>query len=113
MVVLATPAYMLQVSISVQTVTPNLDCDQPQAILSLSDKSCVAVLQAEDVKPEIAALTPPGGKGVGKDPTVPTDFLPDRERERREEDLRHQLKTEFQLRQQVAPEAACACMRIA
>ena len=58
-------------------------------------------VQAEDVKPDVAAAVPPGTRGVGKDPTVPTGFLPDRERERREEDLRHQLKTEFQLRQQV------------
>jgi protein FAM50 len=37
---------------------------------------------------------------VGKDPTVETDFLPDRERERKEEELREQLKQEFLLRQQ-------------
>lgn len=37
---------------------------------------------------------------VGKDPTVETDFLPDKERERKEEDLRQQLKQEFLLRQQ-------------
>ena len=66
-------------------------------------------MQAEDVKPSMAEPDPQpaAGKvplrGVGKDPTVPTDFLPDRERERQEEDLRHQLKTEFQLRQQVGP----------
>ncbi len=38
---------------------------------------------------------------VGKDPTVETDFLPDRERERREQDMRDQLKQEYLLRQQV------------
>ena len=38
---------------------------------------------------------------MGKDPTVATDFLPDRERERVEEDLRRKLRQEYELRQQV------------
>lgn len=39
--------------------------------------------------------------GIGKNPHVPTDFLPDREREAAEQNLRQQLRTEYQLRQQV------------
>ena len=61
---------------------------------------------AAEAPPADPAAAQPLQRGVGKDPTVRTDFLPDRERERREEDLRHQLKTEFQLRQQVAPAGA-------
>ncbi|KAK9833477.1 hypothetical protein WJX81_008314 [Elliptochloris bilobata] len=38
---------------------------------------------------------------LGKDPAVPTDFLPDADREREEEQLREQLKREYELRQQL------------
>ena len=38
---------------------------------------------------------------LGKDPTTATDFLPDRERQKKEEELRRQLEEEFKLRQQV------------
>ena len=41
--------------------------------------------------------------GIGKNPHVVTDFLPDREREAAEEKLRQQLRTEYELRQQVRP----------
>ncbi|PSC73288.1 XAP5 CIRCADIAN TIMEKEEPER [Micractinium conductrix] len=36
---------------------------------------------------------------LGKDPSVRTDFLPDRDREREEEDMREKLKAEYALRQ--------------
>ncbi len=36
---------------------------------------------------------------LGKDPTVRTDFLPDKDRQRQEEELREQLKKEWALRQ--------------
>ena len=36
---------------------------------------------------------------LGKDPTVRTDFLPDKDRQRQEEELREQLKKEWGLRQ--------------
>lgn len=36
---------------------------------------------------------------LGKDPTVRTDFLPDKDRQRAEEELREQLKKEWALRQ--------------
>lgn len=36
---------------------------------------------------------------LGKDPTVDTDFLPDADRERQAEELRQQLKKEWELRQ--------------
>ena len=39
---------------------------------------------------------------LGKDPTTATDFLPDRERQKKEEELRRQLEQEFKLRQQVS-----------
>eukprot|EP00891_Asterochloris_glomerata_P009414 jgi/Astpho2/9414/Aster-01676 len=38
---------------------------------------------------------------LGKDPTTATDFLPDRERQKKEEELRRQLEEEFKLRQQL------------
>ena len=38
---------------------------------------------------------------AGKDPSVSTDFLPDKDRELEEEQVREQLKKEWQLRQQV------------
>ena len=38
---------------------------------------------------------------LGKDPTVPTDFLPDVDRDRQEEELRVQLRREWELRQAV------------
>ncbi len=39
--------------------------------------------------------------GIGKDPTTHTAFLPDKEREQQEQQLREQLKQEYELRQQV------------
>ncbi|EFN54296.1 hypothetical protein CHLNCDRAFT_58339 [Chlorella variabilis] len=36
---------------------------------------------------------------LGKDPTVRTDFLPDKDREREEQELREKLKAEYALRQ--------------
>ena len=41
---------------------------------------------------------------VGKDPTVKADFLPDRERERREEELRAELHREWERRQKAIKE---------
>ena len=38
---------------------------------------------------------------LGKNPEVPTSFLPDRDRELAEERMREQLKMEYELRQQV------------
>ncbi|KAL3160096.1 hypothetical protein ABBQ32_010874 [Trebouxia sp. C0010 RCD-2024] len=39
--------------------------------------------------------------GIGKDPTTHTAFLPDKEREQQEQQLREQLKQEYELRQQI------------
>ena len=39
--------------------------------------------------------------GIGKDPTTLTAFLPDKDREQQEEQMREQLKQEYELRQQV------------
>ena len=63
----------------------------------------------DDIGPQVrtAAAAPaaaPGARGFGKDPTVRSDFLPDREREREEEALREQLKSEW-LAQQAAIKA--------
>ena len=38
---------------------------------------------------------------MGKDPHVDTEFLPDRDRAKKEEDLRKQIQQEYELRQQV------------
>ena len=58
-------------------------------------------------KPEAAAsaakLT-----GIGKDPTTHTAFLPDKEREQQEQQLREQLKQEYELRQQVCWNSLCS-----
>ena len=51
----------------------------------------------------------PGGRaesslktsGIGKDPTTYTAFLPDKDREQQEQQLREQLQQEYELRQQV------------
>ncbi|KAK2080377.1 hypothetical protein QBZ16_000230 [Prototheca wickerhamii] len=51
-----------------------------------------------------APVAAPAARGFGKDPTVRSDFLPDREREREEEALREQLKSEW-LAQQAAIKA--------
>ncbi len=55
--------------------------------------------------PSSAAAAGGAGAGqrlgkLGKDPGVPTDFLPDADRERAEARLREQLKHEYELRQQ-------------
>ncbi len=55
--------------------------------------------------PSSAAAASGAGAGprlgkLGKDPAVPTDFLPDADRERAEARLREQLKREYELRQQ-------------
>lgn len=39
--------------------------------------------------------------GIGKDPTTLTAFLPDKDREKQEQEMREQLKQEYELRQQV------------
>lgn len=39
--------------------------------------------------------------GIGKDPTTLTAFLPDKDREQQEQQMREQLKQEYELRQQV------------
>ena len=39
--------------------------------------------------------------GIGKDPSTHTSFLPDKDRELQEEQMREQLKQEYELRQQV------------
>ena len=43
----------------------------------------------------------PKSSGIGKDPTTHTAFLPDKEREKKEQQMREQLKQEYELRQQV------------
>ena len=54
-----------------------------------------------------AAAAPPQRLGkLGKNPAVPTDFLPDVDREREEERMREQLKREYELREQ-----ACALLK--
>lgn len=45
--------------------------------------------------------------GIGKDPTTHTAFLPDKEREQQEQQLREQLKQEYELRQQVCWHSRC------
>lgn len=46
-------------------------------------------------------LYPENRRGAGKDPGVQTDFLPDKDREVEEEELREKLKLEWSLRQRV------------
>ena len=65
-----------------------------------------------DVKPSMAHLaavangvsTQSRKAGIGKNPHVATEFLPDRDREAAEVKLRQQLRTEYELRQQVRQE---------
>ena len=65
--------------------------------------------EGEDAKPSTtqlaASLNGAGPKplkaGIGKNPHVTTDFLPDRDRDMAEERLRQQLRMEYELRQQV------------
>lgn len=54
--------------------------------------------QAEAAAP---AVRNGAARKLGKDPTVHTDFLPDREREMEEQHVREQLKKEYELRQKV------------
>lgn len=61
----------------------------------------------EDSKPDFSQLgksqTPASAvqkAGIGKNPHAPTNFLPDRQREAAEANLRQQLRIEYQLRQQ-------------
>jgi hypothetical protein len=42
---------------------------------------------------------------LGKDPTVRTDFLPDKDRQRQEEELREKLKVGYS---ELEPEFCCA-----
>lgn len=56
------------------------------------------------LNPTLAVKRPKLVGKFGKDPSVPTDFLPDKEREEREEALRAELKKEY-LRQQDAVKA--------
>lgn len=59
-------------------------------------------MQEDERKPLTAALNGKQMKsGIGKNPAVDTNFLPDREREAAEERLRQQLRKEYELRQQV------------
>ena len=60
------------------------------------------------IKPKSMANSISKTTGIGKDPTTSTAFLPDKERELQEQQLREQLKQEYELRQQVCmniPEA--------
>ena len=50
---------------------------------------------------KVKAADVPKSSGIGKDPTTHTAFLPDKEREKKEQQMREQLKQEYELRQQV------------
>ena len=73
---------------------------------------CTYAVQEEGssvaIKPKSMANSISKTTGFGKDPTTSTAFLPDKERELQEQQLREQLKQEYELRQQVCmniPEA--------
>ena len=51
--------------------------------------------------------------GIGKDPTTHTAFLPDKDREQQEQQMREQLKQEYELRQQVCTISAEPSISIA
>ena len=55
-----------------------------------------------------AAAQPQRLGKLGKNPAVPTDFLPDVDRERDEERMREQLKREYELRQQACTSCFCS-----
>lgn len=63
------------------------------------DEKCLENGNHKEGSPKIAP-----GFEVGKDPTVKADFLPDRERERKEEELREQLRREWEERQKAVKE---------
>ena len=50
--------------------------------------------------------------GIGKDPTTLTAFLPDKDREQQEQQMREQLKQEYELRQQVCCHNICRALCI-
>lgn len=56
-----------------------------------------------------AAAQPQRLGKLGKNPAVPTDFLPDVDREREEERMREQLKREYELRQQACTSYFALC----
>ena len=58
-----------------------------------------------------AAAQPQRLGKLGKNPAVPTDFLPDVDRERDEERMREQLKREYELRQQACTSISALCRK--
>lgn len=82
--------------------------------------ACLQAPSDEDSKPDFSQLgksqTPASAvqkAGIGKNPHAPTNFLPDRQREAAEANLRQQLRIEYQLRQQVRCVLCFICVRAA
>lgn len=62
----------------------------------MQDHAVASTLSKPKAPASAAKLT-----GIGKDPTTLTAFLPDKDREQQEQQMREQLKQEYELRQQV------------
>jgi hypothetical protein len=90
-----------------KSVKPELNmCEsfsKPDTGISIA--ACFQQANEEDGKPNGRATgaenAGPPGRKLGKDPTVHTEFLPDKDREAEELSIREQLKKEYELRQKV------------
>lgn len=67
----------------------------------MKGEGSTAALSPHAELPSAASSQAQARGGISKNPHVRTDFLPDREREAKEEQLRQELRTEYELRQQV------------
>lgn len=88
----------------VVSTLPNRESKEGESLQSKPSKCLLSFDEEEEEEEECPSARPhvEGDKGFGKDPGVQTHFLPDREKEKLEADLREQLKREWE--QKVAAE---------